>query len=197
MIPGLSLIGAGMDSCIIDTRDLVTAANYTSVYVAEFGLFTGFNIWVYYNSSMGYGIRNVGPGSCLITMNKITKGGIGTYIGTGPIVYKNIYENVSEGIWMFNSSSLVRSNIIYTDPYSQAVIIAGIYIQAFNNNYTPTIDSNYIEANGMDGIHKSIGARPTIKNNIIVFTKYGGDAIFLDYSDSAYVFNNLIFIGTG
>jgi hypothetical protein len=197
MIPGLSLIGAGADSCWIDTRDLVTTANYTSVFVAEYGLFTGFNILVYYNSSMGYGIRNTGSGSCLIILNKITRAGIGTYIGSGPIVYKNIYENVSRGIMLFNSNSLVRNNHIYTDPNSQQPIITGIYIEAFNNNYQPIIDSNYIVAPKGNGIYKSFGARPIIKNNVIAFTQYGSDAIYLSSSDSAFIYNNLILIGTG
>jgi hypothetical protein len=197
MIPGLSLIGTGLDSCIIDTRDLVTSANYTSVYVAEYGLFKGFNILVYYNSSMGYGIRNEGSGSCLITMNKITRGGIGTYIGTGPIIYKNIYENVSEGIWMFNSSSLIRSNTIHTDPNSQATIVAGIRIEAFNNNYTPTIDSNYIVANLRgEGIRKFFGARPTIRNNIIIL-KSAPAGMYLSTTDSLYIYNNIIIAEAG
>jgi hypothetical protein len=197
MIPGLSLIGAGSDSCYIDTRDLVTTANYTSVYVAEYGLFTGFNILVYYNSSMGYGIRNTGSGSCLITLNKITRGGIGTYVGSVPVIYKNIYDNVSQGVRLFNSNAIVRNNIINTDPNSQAIVRTGVYIEAFNSNYTPTIDSNYIIAGSGNGILKYVGARPTITNNIIRFIQYGADAIFLDYTDSVKVFNNLIFIGTG
>jgi hypothetical protein len=197
MIPGLSLIGAGSDSCYIDTRDLVTTANYTSVYVAEYGLFTGFNILVYYNSSMGYGIRNTGSGSCLITLNKITRGGIGTYVGSVPVIYKNIYYNVSQGVRLFNSNAIVRNNIIDTDPYSQAIVRTGVYMEAFNSNYTPTIDSNYIIAGSGNGILKYVGTRPTITNNIIRFTQYGADAIFLDYTDSAKVFNNLIIIGTG
>ena len=44
MIAGLSLIGAGADSCIIDTRELVTSQNFVSVKVANSCLFTGFQI---------------------------------------------------------------------------------------------------------------------------------------------------------
>src|SRR5574338_1150698 len=35
MIPGLSLIGAGMDSCVIDTRALVDTIVFTSVTFAD------------------------------------------------------------------------------------------------------------------------------------------------------------------
>ena len=41
-------------------------------------------------------------------------------------VYKNIVSNVSTGIEMFNSNSLVRNNYIYTNPNSSAAIVAGV-----------------------------------------------------------------------
>src|SRR5512146_1912075 len=49
MIQGLSLIGAGMDSCVIDTRALVNTYGFTSVNVANNCLLTGFQIKVYFN----------------------------------------------------------------------------------------------------------------------------------------------------
>ncbi len=44
---------------------------------------------------------------------------------------------------------------------------------AFNNNYQPIIDSNYIVESIGTGIYKSFGARPIIKNNFIQFVQYG------------------------
>jgi hypothetical protein len=196
MIPGLALIGAGSDSCEINTQPFATTMSYRSVIVKDTCLFKGFKIVVANNTNLGGGIAGSAFNS-LITLNRITNAKYGIVNGSNTMIYKNVIDNVSTGMNIFNSNALVRSNIIYTDPFSQAVVIAGIFIEAFNSNYTPVIDSNYIDASGMHGIHKSIGARPTIKNNIIVFTKYGGNAIFLGYSDSAYIFNNLILIGTG
>src|SRR5512147_866488 len=54
MIPGLSLIGAGMDSTIIDTRALVDTIGFISVDVADSCLLKEFNIKVYYNTTKGY-----------------------------------------------------------------------------------------------------------------------------------------------
>ena len=71
MIPGLSLIGAGMDSCVIDTRALVNSNGFISVDVADSCLFQGFNVFVYYNTNKGYGIAV--RGNDLVTLNKITK----------------------------------------------------------------------------------------------------------------------------
>jgi hypothetical protein len=152
-------------------------------------------VLVYNNSTWGIGIGV--DGKSLVTLNKISSGRYGILNGSGAIINKNIIENVSQGLRLINSNALIRNNIISIDTNSQAIVITGVYIQAFNNNYVPIIDSNFIEAYGINGILKSVGTRPTITNNIIRFIKYGADAIFLDYSDSVKVFNNLIIIGTG
>ncbi|HQI42266.1 MAG TPA: right-handed parallel beta-helix repeat-containing protein, partial [Ignavibacteriaceae bacterium] len=193
MIPGLSLIGAGLDSCIIDTRALVTAVDYTSVIVNDSCFITGFNILVYYNSSKGYGIKNIGNGVCLITLNKITSGGLGTFISTGPTIYKNVYDNVTIGIWLFTSNSIVRKNIIYIDPNAISSDAYGILIEATSNGPNPVIDSNYIEVNRGEGIYKSFGTNPTISNNTIILKHIGTRGIRLSSSDSAKVYNNSIY----
>ena len=198
MIPGLSLIGAGMDSCVINTMNLVTSQNFTSVSIAGNCCFKSFFIKVYYNSNEGVGIGGVGSViNSLITENRISTAYEGIYLGGNNLIEGNNLDNISIGMELFNSNDIAKNNIIYTDPNSQLPIIAGIYIQAFNSNYNPIIDSNYIVADGINGIRKTIGAKPTITNNIIKFNQYGADAIFLGYSDSAKVFNNLIIIGTG
>jgi hypothetical protein len=60
MMTGLALIGAGTDSCIVDTKDLVTNSQFRAVEVADSCLFKGFHIIAYYNSDMGYGIYGLG-----------------------------------------------------------------------------------------------------------------------------------------
>jgi hypothetical protein len=179
MINGLALIGAGTDSCIIDTRALVTSQNFTSVTIADSCLFTEFHILVFYNSDMGRGINAaVGNGNNFILNNKITTARRGIITGLFTNVYKNIFENVSVGAELFNSNSIIRKNIIYTDPNSQAVIISGIYVQAFDNSYTPIIDSNYIETY-REGIRKSFGSNPTIRNNTIILKGVGATGMRL------------------
>ncbi len=195
MIDGLSLIGAGTDSCIIDTRALVTSQNYRSVETADSSLLTGFHVIVYNNSSWGKGV--VVNGSSLVIQNKVSNANQGILNGSNAVISNNIFNNVTIGIKLFNSNAIVLNNIIYTDPNSTSTVVAGIDIEAFTNSYKPIIDANYIESDLGDGIYKSFGATPIIKNNVIRFTKYGNWAIFLSSSDSAYVYNNLILIGTG
>ena len=55
MIPGLSLIGEGTDSCIVDSRGLVSAWNDVAVEVADSSLLKGFKILVSNNSEIGDG----------------------------------------------------------------------------------------------------------------------------------------------
>jgi len=201
MIPGLSLIGAGMDSCVIDTRELVSFQGFIAVEVADSCFLKGFHIIVYNNSQWGYAIgASVGNSTSTIYQNKVTKGRYGYYVSNLDTsnhseisVNKNIFNNVSQGIHLFNSNTVARANIIHLDPNSQAAVRAGISIEAFFFNYTPIIDSNYIEIINGTGIRKSFGARPTISNNIIKLNGPGAFGIRLSSSDSAWVFNNLIF----
>ncbi len=195
MIPGLSLIGAGRDSCAIDTRAFATTMSYRSVIVADTCLFKGFKIIVANNTNLGGGISGTAINS-LITLNIITSAKYGISNGSNTTIYKNVIDNISTGMDLFNSNALVSSNSIHTDPNSQAAIISGIQIGAFDNNYKPIIDSNFIETIHY-GIRKSFGARATIKNNVIRFTQDGEWAIFLSTSDSTYIYNNLIINDAG
>jgi hypothetical protein len=199
MIYGLSLIGASADSCIINTQALVNSIGFVAVDVKDNCLLTGFQIIVYYNNDKGYGVNC--HGNCKVMLNRITKAGAGFGLfDTGisvPYIYNNIVSEVQIGAVIFDSSPIVRGNNISTTDNSAATFIAGVYIECVDNNYTPILDSNYIAANPGNGILKSFGAKPTIKNNIITFTQYGADAIKLGGSDSANVFNNLILVGTG
>jgi parallel beta-helix repeat protein len=197
MINGLSLIGAGIDSCIIDTRALVTSQDFRSVQVADSCLLTGFHIIVYNNSSWGRGIAALqGNSISWIFNNKVSSGFNGFFesnvspdIHSEINIYKNIFNDVTRGVYIFNSNSIVRNNFIYN------VSGAGIFIGAFDNNYYPVIDSNYIETSS-EGIRKSFGTRPTITNNTIVL-KNGRSGIYLSISDSTKIYNNLVIANPG
>jgi hypothetical protein len=199
MIPGLALIGAGMDSCVIDTRSLIAAWDDISVEVKDPCWVKGFKIIVSNNpgSGIGWGIAGSGDSNSSVELNRITSASIGIFLDATffPIVNisvnKNICDNVGIGVEMFNSNSIVKGNFIYTGNFN-AISEKGIGIGAFSNNYHPIIDSNYIETIS-EGIRKSINSRPTITNNTIVLKRLEyATGIFLSSSDSAKVYNNLI-----
>jgi hypothetical protein len=188
MIPGLSLIGAGTDSCIVDSRSFPPQGLHT-IEIADSCLIKGFYIRTSNNFNYGYGIYTIGQNG-LVTENKFSNANTGIMLLSSNIeAYKNYCFNVRTGITAANSSSIVRKNDIFklTDIYSGS----GIFIDAIFSNYRPTIDSNYIATKNR-GIDKDLNAKPTIKNNVIEFIQYGGPAIYLGSSDSAKVFNNLM-----
>jgi len=192
MIPGLSLIGGGMDSCLISLQ----TTGVPAVEVADSCVIKGFKI-VVPNTLNTWGIGTNGN-SGLITLNKIVNASLGIYVDDSNItVYKNILENIkTRGIWIFNSNSVVRQNVLYTDPNSQSGTIAGIRAEAFDNSYKSIIDSNYIEVYKYHGIYKSFGTSPIIYNNIIKLNGVGATGILMGY-DSIFCKNNLILAELG
>ncbi len=190
MIPGLSLIGAGMDSTVI-----LLQMTGIAVQVVDSSIFKGFKIIVP-NTVNTWGIEAIGYGS-LITLNKVVNASLGLYLSdSNTKVYKNIFENIkTRGIWIFNSNSVIRKNLIYIPASSNSD--AGIRIEAFDFSYKPIIDSNYIVVSGFsytaaDGIYKSFGASPIITHNTIILKGPQNWGIFLGDADSGKVFNNLI-----
>ncbi len=196
MIPGLSLIGAGTDSCVI----YMQMTGIPAVQVVDSSILKGFKISVP-NTLNTWGIEESGYAS-LITANKVVNASLGIYIhNSNSVVYKNIFENIKTiGVWLFNSSSIIRGNIIYNDLNASST--KGIRIEAFDYSYKPIIDSNYIEVKGFSytsavGIYKNIGASPIITNNTIILKGPQNRGIFLGDADSGKVFNNLIIAEPG
>ena len=147
MIPGLSLIGAGADSCVINTQALLNAQDFIAVEVKDSCILKGFHVIVYYNNEKGRGAE--GYGNCLIEFNRVSKSARGFNLNdTGnsiPNIYKNNINDVLIGIYIFNSSPIIKENIIVTSYNFVATINDGIYIGAFGPSYAPLIESNYVE----------------------------------------------------
>ncbi|MBK9097938.1 MAG: right-handed parallel beta-helix repeat-containing protein [bacterium] len=193
MIPGLALIGAGTDSCVVDSRIYPPSGNKT-ITMKDSCLVTGFYIRTSNDFNYGYGIYATGQNG-LITENKFSNSNTGILLWFSDIqAYRNYYFNLRIGVLLYNSNSRISRNDIFT---LAETLGEGIYITADNSNYKPVIDSNYIETKS-NGITKSPGTRSTITNNIIIL-KGGIDGIFLHSfaSDSNWVFNNKIYAEQG
>ena len=108
MIPGLSLIGAGMDSCVIDTRNLVSTG-FWAVIMADSCLVKEFNIIVS-NSREARGIYS-GYGNSTIEFTKVINTHTGIYISnSNTSLSENILINMEIGIQSLNYSSLIKNN---------------------------------------------------------------------------------------
>jgi parallel beta-helix repeat protein len=183
MIPGLSLFGTGMDSCVINGSSLAYTG-YHTVEVVDSCIFRGFTVIAYYSSDMGTAIA--GGGNSLIRLNKATNAIVGILAGSDVTVYENICISNRKGIEINNSSSVVRGNYINSN-YFQGI---GINITAFNLNFIPIIDSNYIVTD-FDGIKIAFGTKPTITNNIIILRGNYAKGFFGSYTDTTKILNNL------
>ncbi|MEJ5261431.1 MAG: right-handed parallel beta-helix repeat-containing protein, partial [Ignavibacterium sp.] len=189
MISGLALIGAGMDSCIIDTRG-IASSYYDGVIVKDSCLFKGFQVIA--SNQIGNGIKALGQSFVnekgLITMNKIVDGVGGIWVFDSDITVKeNFCLNNYIGIIIDYSNSLVTENHIYSNQKGK-----GIEIFDLAHLYCPVIQNNFIETNGT-GISSVLGPRSLIIiNNIITVAEVGWGIIIGNSTDTARVFNNLI-----
>jgi parallel beta-helix repeat protein len=92
MIPGLSLIGAGTDSCIVDSRSFPLTNNRT-ITMQDSCLVKGFYILTSNDFDYGRGIYAQGQ-TGLITENKFSTGNTGIYLfGSNITAYKNYIFN--------------------------------------------------------------------------------------------------------
>ncbi|NUM61692.1 MAG: hypothetical protein HUU44_06020 [Ignavibacteriaceae bacterium] len=189
MIDGLSLIGGGTDSCVVDSRDFPLTNNIT-LTMKNSCLVTGFYLRTSNDFNYGEGIWCEGL-TGEITQNKFSNANTGIYLfNSNTKVHNNDFINLRRGIDISNSNSLIKKNrfFLLIDPNS-----LGIFISAFNSNYAPIIDSNEI-VTASNGIIKAPGTRSTITNNEIKLIS-GSEGIFLHsfLSDSNWVYNNLIY----
>ena len=122
MVPGLSLIGAGMDSCILDMTDRTTYVN--AVTMKDSCLIEGFNIKF---SEVSPWIRGLG---IYMDFSQDTVQGC-------TIIYNRV-DYANEGIVV--TEGKIKHNII-----TKAILFAidGVTYDE-TRNYTATIDSNYI-----------------------------------------------------
>ncbi|MCH7964818.1 MAG: right-handed parallel beta-helix repeat-containing protein [Bacteroidetes bacterium] len=183
MIPGLTLIGAGMDSCVIDTRGLVKPIGFAAVTVEDSSVFKGFQVIVA-NSRTRIAIKS-DTANAVIEANKLKNAlwGILSRLSNS-LVINNIFQNFEKGISITNSESLIINNQFIN-------VKRGVEIDAFNGNYYPVVEKNVISCDGF-GVIVEFNSRPTIRNNIIFLNGDGADGYQGGGSDTAWVYNNLV-----
>jgi parallel beta-helix repeat protein len=167
MIPGISLIGAGMDSCIIDGKR-GTPDHYTVIFGADSSTIEGFHVIGGYPS---YGSNCTGIWSASydgLDLKKVTN---------------NRISNCSDGIDLggVNLNTEISNNI-FIDNHTGIVPLFGarglIINNTFNNNHW--------------AIELWVSAGPTIIKNIIIAGPEDTHGINGDFTDSIFIENNLI-----
>ncbi|MBK7229375.1 MAG: hypothetical protein IPH97_11050 [Ignavibacteriales bacterium] len=167
MVPGLSLIGSGIDSCIIDTRSLAVIGAVTVLDSCKFKNFA------------------------IIVSNTTPYSRLGIYIrnNNGKYGYRlveyNLIQNAMRGIVSQSANSSILSNIIRNS-------IDGIEISGVIPNIHPKVIGNYISVTGTS-IWLSFGSIPYITNNICI----GSKGFFGGYSGLNEIYNNLFLVDGG
>ncbi|HCY77940.1 MAG TPA: hypothetical protein DHV28_18695 [Ignavibacteriales bacterium] len=171
MIPGLTLIGAGMDSCIIDTRQLSTPyysmRTYDGCYVKGFGIYCR-------NASEGWGVYIL---NSTMEFCKIQEASLGIDAGTSQNESTHIYKNIVNNVWngiVCEGKPVISENII-------SALITALTSQI---NSSPTYYNNIINGNNSDvGFYDALGFVSKLNSNQFVgsgnytFWSYGNDSI--------------------
>ena len=183
MIPGISLIGAGMDSCVIDTRDFQQSSLFSAVKVKDASLFKGFRVIVS-NGTDSQGILS-DSANAIIESNRIENTHIGISVRfSNSTIMNNMLQNIVYGIDITNSESLISNNQLVD-------VIDGISTIAYTYDYYPVIEDNIISCI-MHGVFIQFGSRPTIRGNAIFLNGNAATGYHGGGSDTAWVYNNLI-----
>ncbi|MBL1213946.1 MAG: hypothetical protein HND52_11365 [Ignavibacteriae bacterium] len=165
MTPNISLIGSGIDSCVIDTRGL-TLPQFRAVIIKDSCLVEGFQIVVHYNTENFAGIYGNGVGKETVIRNNLIKDctiGI-SFIQTSALVQDNIIRNTRDGIQIFP---------VFSDEY-------------------PIVERNYISDSEF-GISVEWPLKPTITNNTIYFQEgFSGIKVFAP--ESSFCANNIVIV---
>ncbi|MBZ0184485.1 MAG: hypothetical protein K8F60_18650, partial [Melioribacteraceae bacterium] len=172
MIRKLALIGSGIDSCIIDTRELATETNFVAVTMQPYCTFEGFYLIVS-KKNWGVGVDYFSP----------------LFSGEPALIANNKIVNAGLGIWLTNlNNGYVRNNILVINNLGR-----GIKTEDFDNAQA-IIEGNYITVNnGIYGIVPAIGGKPILRNNVIIGKDITG-GISGGSTDSLFVINNLLII---
>ena len=162
MIPGLSLIGAGMDSCVID---MTNRTNYvTAVEMKDSCFLQGFNIRFCYICPPG--VRGLG-----INMDFSQDTVKGCIVRYNKIDYSN------EGIWVTEGN--ISHNII-----NQAVFAVTCATLEEQGNYIADIDSNFISFY-FTGIKCASYTKINSRNNIFLIEAN-------NYTDGRVLYNDIL-----
>ncbi len=184
MTPGLTLIGAGMDSCILDSREFTYVNEFYTIEVFDSCFLSGFGIFTY-DIDHGNGVIIESGTNAKIENCRIQEAYNGIIIFSGsenkPFVYKNIILAVTDGITSFFASSVIKENIIY--PREDGLVSQIISAPTYTNNVVAVDSENLFESGFIDW-----GLVSTLKNNLF----YGDGAVaMLSYED--IIENNVVY----
>jgi parallel beta-helix repeat protein len=169
MIPGIALIGAGMESCVIPACR-VAPPNYTVIQGADSSTVEGFYLDGCDDYTYSYGVRV--SGGMKITNNRISgfTEGIVLY-DVAAEISNNIFEDNRDHICSFDGRGLIVGNTFTRG--SHAMWLYGCRGIGFVKNVIANAGWDAIYVDGLDSLF--------IENNLIVADSYN-DIAFVEHS---------------
>jgi hypothetical protein len=195
MIPGLSLIGAGMDSCVINSSQVNPPVTY-SIRVTDSCYLAGFKIMPYIDDTQGHGIYiydvNIENIYAVVEKNKIINAKYGIDISSSSLgtdyIFKlirmNVVLNVGQGIICDQTAPIIQGNIVYakSNGLMSGIISAPTYLDnivVFEN-----------APNGLSGFGGGFDLISVVKNNLFISLDGSGESGIASYTDSLN--NNIV-----
>ena len=171
MIHGLTMIGAGIDSCIIDTRTISQFSDFNAITMKDECIVEGFHIIVRSSIGGNTGILSIpGPEDSLYFQGKIMN---------------NKISMAGYGIISDNSFLTIKNNIIEDVSY-------GIDVFGLDTSVLDTIYNNYLFQIKYYGILTSLGGRGIIFDNFVDMADVLSNGIGIASTGISQIFNNLI-----
>ena len=165
MTKGLALIGSGIDSCIIDTRELAEPVEFRSVIFANESLLKGFRIIVSKNKE----------GDGVIVRGAINEG----------IIEHNLFQNSYSGCYVTGSQVVIRHNIFNNNS-------RGVNISSPLEHYKQQIYNNIFTGFSGAAIGMNVGANGTIRNNVFYLDSKFDSGFFMSQTYGLEITSNII-----
>lgn len=189
---GLTLIGSGMDTTIIDTREIATPTDFSSITLIGNATLSSFTIIVT-NGSSGTGVRLIN-GTELKSIDlaslKIINAAFGiAHRNTSGLVKNCIFVNTRYGIQIDNtiySIVIIENNLINSFRGCINIVPSLITITIRNNILMPTEDY----AKGYLGTFATLS---TLTNNLIITGENGAQTGISANASPHIIQNNLVY----
>ena len=195
MIPGLALIGAGMDSCVINSSQVTPPITY-SVRVTDSCYLAGFQIMPYIDDTQGHGIYiydvNIENIYAVVEKNKIINAKYGIDISSSSLgtdylfklIRMNVVLNVGQGINCDQTAPIIQGNIVYAK--SNGLMSGIISAPAYLDNIVVLENA----PNGSSGFGGGFDLISIVKNNLFISLDGSGESGIASYTDSLN--NNIV-----
>jgi Right handed beta helix region len=184
-IPGLTLIGGGQDSCIIDDR-AISFDVFHAIDVTDSCSIEGFKVIVS-DQMLGFGFYCKGK-NIVIKNNNLCKAYQGVFIDSSQTEIFNNNISYCNGIYSTESRSRIHDNLSTNSGNGEFINFVNMFW-----GYENYVYNNLIYAGSGSAIYVLVGTKLIATNNIIILNDQYAAAFVGVEPDTVRFYNNLVF----